>query len=99
MRSRIFVCFLILLTIPALAQGDQPLDALRKGVEEGLRVLQDPRYKQTDQKGAQQQKLMIVLEQLFDFREFSRRVLASNWKEFTLPERKEFIAVFREYLS
>ena len=42
MRSLILVCFLILSTIPALADGDQPIEALQKGVEEGLRVLKDP---------------------------------------------------------
>ena len=99
MRSLILVCFFILSTIPALADGDQPIEALREGVEEGLRVLQDPKYKDAEQKAAQQQKLGIVLEQLFDFREFSRRVLASNWKDFTLSQRKEFVAVFREFLS
>jgi len=99
MRSLILVCFLILSTIPALADGDQPIEALRKGVEEVLRVLQDPKYKDAEQKNAQQQKLGIVLEQLFDFREFSRRVLAAHWKDFTLSQRKEFVAVFREFLS
>jgi phospholipid transport system substrate-binding protein len=99
MRSLILVCFFILPTIPALADGDQPIEALRKGVEEGLRVLQDPKYKGAELKDAQQHKLGIVLQQLFDFREFSRRVLASKWKDFTIPQRKEFVAVFREFLS
>jgi len=99
MRSLILVCFFIISTIPALADGDQPIEALRKGVEEGLRVLQDPKYKDAQQKDAQQQKLGIVIEQLFDFREFSRRVLASHWKDFTLSQRKEFVSVFREFLS
>jgi phospholipid transport system substrate-binding protein len=99
MRDLILVSFLILSAIPVFADGDQPIEALRKGIEEGLRVLQDPKYKGAEQKEAQQQQLGIILAQLFDFREFSRRVLASNWKHFTLPQRKEFVAVFREFLS
>jgi phospholipid transport system substrate-binding protein len=99
MRSVVFVCFLILTAIPALADGDGPIEALQKGVDEGLRILQDPKFKDAKQKDVQQQKLGILLKQLFDFHEFSRRVLASNWKKFTLPQKKEFVAVFEEFLS
>ena len=99
MRSVVFVCLLILTAIPALADGDGPIEALQKGVDEGLRILQDPKFKDAKQKDVQQQKLGILLKQLFDFHEFSRRVLASNWKKFTLPQKKEFVAVFEEFLS
>lgn len=99
MRSVVVVCFLFLTAIPALADGDRPIEALQKGVDEGLRILQDPKFKDAKLKEVQQQKLGIILRQLFDFHEFSRRVLASNWKDFTLPQRREFIAVFGEFLS
>jgi phospholipid transport system substrate-binding protein len=99
MRSVVFVCLLFLTAIPALADGDGPIEALQKGVEEGLRILQDSEFKDARLKDVQQQKLGIILKQLFDFHEFSRRVLASNWKEFTRAQRKEFVAVFGEFLS
>jgi phospholipid transport system substrate-binding protein len=92
-------CFLILIAIPALADGDQPIEALRKGVDAGFRVLKDPEFSDPDRKEAQQQKLRIILEQLFDFRVFSKKVLASNWQKFTPPQRKEFIRVFAEFLG
>jgi len=99
MRSILIACLLVLTAIPSLADGDQPIEALQKGVEAGLRILEDPEYNETDRNDAQQQKLGIILQQLFDFREFSRRVLASNWKDFTPSQRKEFIRVFTEFLS
>jgi phospholipid transport system substrate-binding protein len=92
-------CFLILIAIPALADGDQPIEALQRGVEAGFRVLKDPDFSEVDRKEAQQQKLRIILEQLFDFRVFSRKVLASNWKKFTPLQRKEFVRVFAEFLG
>jgi len=97
MRSVVLVCLLFLAAIPALADG--PIEALQKGVDEGLRILQDPKFKDAKLKDVQQQKLGIILKQLFDFHEFSRRVLASNWKDFTRPQRREFVAVFGEFLS
>ena len=99
MRSVVFVCLLFLAAIPALADGDGPIDTLQKGVDEGLRILQDPKFRDAKLKDVQQQKLGIILKQFFDFHEFSRRVLASHWKKFTLSQRKEFVAVFGEFLS
>jgi phospholipid transport system substrate-binding protein len=84
---------------PALADSSHPIEALQKGVEEGLRILNDPEFNDADRKDAQQQKLRILLEQLFDFHEFSRRVLASRWKAFTPSQREEFVRVFTEFLG
>ena len=92
-------CLLALTAISSLADGDQPIEALQKGIEEGFRILKDTEFNHADRKDAQQQKLGKILEQLFDFREFSRRVLASNWKDFTPSQRKEFVRVFTEFLS
>ena len=99
MRSILIGCLLALTAISSLADGDQPIEALQKGVEEGFRILKDTEFNHADRKDAQQQKLGKILEQLFDFREFSRRVLASNWKDFTPLQRKEFVRVFTEFLS
>ncbi len=99
MRNFLICCLLILTTIPALADGERPIEALQKGVDKGLQILNDPGFNEADRKEAQQQKLRIILEQLFDFHEFSRRVLASNWKKFTPSQRKEFVRVFAEFLG
>ena len=99
MRKILLCCLLVLIAIPALADGNRPIEALQKGVERGLRILNDPGLKEVDRKEAQQQKLRILLEQLFDFHEFSRRVLASNWKKFTPSQRDEFVRVFTEFLG
>ncbi len=99
MRSILIGCLLVLTAMPALADGDRPIEALQKGIEEGFRILKDPEFNHADRKDAQQQKLRIILEQLFDFREFSRRVLASRWKIFSPSQREAFVRVFTEFLS
>jgi phospholipid transport system substrate-binding protein len=99
MRNILLCCLLVLTATPALADGDRPIEALQKGVERGFRILKDPEFNDDDRKDAQQQKLRIILEQLFDFREFSRRVLASNWKNFAPSQREEFIKVFAKFLG
>ena len=99
MRNILISCFLILMAIPALADGDQPIEALQRGLEAGFRVLKDPEYSGADRKEAQQHQLRVILDQVFDFRVFSKKVLASNWKNFTPLQRKEFVRVFAEFLG
>jgi phospholipid transport system substrate-binding protein len=99
MRGVVVFCLCVLVATASLAAEDQPIEALRKGVEEGLRILKNPEFNAADRKEAQQQKLRIILEKLFDFQEFSRRVLASNWKDFEPAQREEFVRVFTEFLG
>jgi phospholipid transport system substrate-binding protein len=99
MRTLLILCVLFLVETASLAYANEPIEALRKGVEEGLLILQGPRMNDRDLKEAQQQKLRLILEQLFDFHEFSRRVLASNWKHFTPAQRETFVEVFSEFLG
>ena len=82
-----------------MSYAEQPLDALRNGVNRGIQILEDPLYEDTSQKEAQQQRLWEVMLQVFDFREFSRRVLSSHWKKFSPQQREEFSRVFAEFLG
>jgi phospholipid transport system substrate-binding protein len=82
-----------------VSYAGEPLEDLRRGIDEGIRILEDPRYEDASLKKIQQQKLWEVTLQIFDFREFSRRVLASHWKEFTPEQRKEFSQTFAEFLG
>lgn len=99
MRNILIFVFLIIYVIPVLAGGEQPIDALQRGVEAGFRVLKDPSFNKAERKEAQQLELRIILNRLFDFRVFSKKVLGSNWKNFTLAQRKEFVKVFAEFLG
>jgi phospholipid transport system substrate-binding protein len=99
MRSVLVVCLCVLGATVSLADGDQPIEVLRKGVDEAIRILKNPEFNNADRKEAQQQKLRAILERLFDFKEFSRSVLASNWKNFTPAQRKEFVGAFSNFLA
>ncbi len=99
MRCMFIIGLLVIAAMPMSANADQPIEALQKGVQEGLRLLQDPKYSDATLKDAQQQKLRLILEQLFDFREFSKQVLASHWKHFSASQKDEFVSVFTRFLG
>jgi ABC-type transporter MlaC component len=101
-RRRPAATFLLIAAILALAtaaHGSQPMDALRKSVDDGLRILNDPFYQSADRKALQQHQLRQLLYRDFDFTEFSKRALADKWALFTAPQRIEFVEVFSRFLA
>ena len=99
LRALIVFSILLITTTPALSQSHQPMEALQKGVDAGLRILNNPDYRDPGRYEEKQRRLRTILEQLFDFEEFSRRVLASRWKKFTPSQQAIFVNVFTDFLS
>ena len=99
MRILAYIFLILVTAVPALSLAGEPLEDLRRGVDKGILILEDPRYEDASLKKVQQQKLWEVTLQIFDFREFSRRVLASHWKKFTPEQRNQFSQTFAEFLG
>jgi len=99
MRKFVYIILYLLIAAPALSSAGGPLEDLRRGVDQGIQILEDPRYADESLKTDQQQKLWGVMLQTFDFREFSRRVLSSHYNKFTPQQRNEFSQTFAEFLG
>lgn len=76
-----------------------PMDALKGPVDEGIRLLSDPKYKNPSLKRVQREKIWEIVRKAFDFTELSGRALATNWKIFSSLQRREFSEVFSEVLG
>ena len=96
---QIFTYIFIITLITAPAPAEQPLEALQRGIDKGISVLEDPQYQDDSDKKEQAQKLWEVTQEIFDFKEFSRRVLTSHWKNFTSRQREEFVRLMGELLG
>jgi phospholipid transport system substrate-binding protein len=99
MRYRAFFLGLIIFSAPAVLFALEPLEAVRQNIEKGIRVLEDPQYEDDSRKPEQQQILWEIMQQTYDFHEFSRKVLASHWYKFSPAQRNEFVRVFSEFLG
>ena len=99
MKKALIVVAIILADLSAFAYAEQPLEALQKAIDQGVRILNDPTYKDYDQKDIQRQKLSEILNQIFDFKEFCRRVLGTNWLKFTPQQRTEFTEFFAKFVN
>ena len=96
---QIFTYVIIITLITAPAPAEQPLEALQRGIDKGISVLEDPQYQDDSNNIEQAQKLWETTQEIFDFKEFSRRVLASHWKKFTSRQREEFVKLMGEFLG
>ena len=99
MKQGIVVSILVLVAFPGLSNGEEPIDVVKKCVDQGIQILEDPRYGDLRLKDDQLQKLMTLLQQNFNFAEFSRSVVAGHWQGFSKEQREEFTRVFTEFLS
>jgi phospholipid transport system substrate-binding protein len=99
MRTTALILLLIIAGAPSPSFGQQPLAALQQGIDQAIRVLEDPRFQNADRKKEQQQKLWKIMLEFYDFKEFSRKVLGPYWKKFSPQQRDEFVRVFGEFLG
>jgi phospholipid transport system substrate-binding protein len=90
---------MIFAQLSAFAYAEQPLDTLQKRIDQGIRILTDPGFKDTDQKDKQRQQLSEILNRIVDFKEFCRRSLASDLLKFTPEQFKEFTALFSKFVT
>jgi len=99
MQIFVYIFIMTLIVAPAPILGEQPLEALQRGIDKGISVLEDPQYQDASQRNEQAQKLWEVIQEIFDFQEFSRRVLASHWKKFSSRQREEFVELMGKFLG
>ena len=95
----VLIVVVILACLPSFGYANQPIDVLKESIDRSIRILKDPTYNHAGQKELQRQKLWEIMEQTFDFEEFSRRVLARNWRLFTPQQRAQFIELFGNFVN
>jgi phospholipid transport system substrate-binding protein len=91
------ILMIFLFTLPAYA--GVPLDTVQANVNKVLDVLRDPKLKGESAKEIKKKKLRAIYEQMFDDVELGKRTLARNWNSLTVPQRQEFVILFRQVLE
>ena len=98
MRKASFI-LVVLTSLSSLSYAEQPIEVLQKSIDRGISILNDSNYKDQSQKELQRQKLWQVLNQIFDFKEFSKRILARNWRKFTPQQQEAFVELFGYFVN
>src|SRR3989449_8332325 len=74
-------------------------EAVRKTVDEVIRILEDPEWKKPEKKEERRKLLEQTIAQRFNFLEMSRRALGAEWNKRTPEEQKDFAASFHNLLA
>jgi phospholipid transport system substrate-binding protein len=99
MRITTFFLLFIITIEPSFSFAQEPLEAVQQNIDKGISVLEDPQYEDDSRKAEQQQILWEIMQQTYDFEEFSRKVLGSHWYNFSVQQRNQFVKLFSEFLG
>ncbi len=94
------VALFLPLTFTVPSEGAEvPMEAVRETVSRILRILEDPALKNPAQQAQRRRMLEEIAADRFDYAEMSKRVLGANWRQLTEAQRKEFVEVYKSFLS
>ena len=103
MKTNLFfpLIILLILILPASVLAAGPLETLKPPLEEVLKILNDPQYKNPDQKKAQRDKLWATTSNIFDYAFISKSTLGRyHWQNsFSEEQKKEFTNIFSKFLG
>ncbi|MBI3809272.1 MAG: ABC transporter substrate-binding protein [Nitrospirae bacterium] len=83
----------------ATAWAGPPTDAVKKSVDEVIRILENPDWKKPEKKEDRRKLLEQTIAQRFNFTEMAKRSLGAEWAKRTPEEQKEFAANFQTLLA
>jgi ABC-type transporter MlaC component len=89
---------IIILSAPNISRAEEPLSILKQNITQSIHILNDPQYAPPAKRTAQFQALVNISLKLFDFEEFSKRVVASQWKLFNPDEKRRFVDLLTQFL-
>jgi phospholipid transport system substrate-binding protein len=76
-----------------------PTEAVKRTIDEVLRILEDKALQQPSRLMERRKLLEKVIAARFDYREMAKRTLPTKWKMLTEAEQKEFVELFQSFLS
>jgi len=86
----------VLLTAAAFAQAaPSPTETVKEAVSQVLEILRKEGLSREQRWG----EIGRIINTRFDFRSMSQSVLATNWREATAEEKRQFVEYFSQYLE
>ncbi len=107
-RSRVHFLVSTVLLLPVLlfvfpgapAAAEKPMDVIKSGVDEVVRILNDPSYDTPEKKEAQREKIWTIIRDVFDFETIAKGTLRRHdWEKFSTEQRREFVDLFTELIG
>lgn len=82
-----------------LAAMEPPTQSVRTTINQVIHILEDESMKQPARLSERRRLLEDVVGTRFSYEEMSKRTLAAQWNRLTEAEQREFVQLFRSFLS
>jgi phospholipid transport system substrate-binding protein len=79
--------------------SESPTEVVRATLSDVFRILDDPKLKDPAQLMPRRRLLEEVIASRFDYAEMSKRTLGAQWTKLTGEQQKEFVDLFKSFLS
>jgi len=84
--------------LPLQGYAATPKETVETGVNKVIKTLGDPAFKAK----TKDEQISIIgkeIDNIFDFKELSKRTLGRDWKKMSAEQREEFVKLFRKLLQ
>lgn len=89
---------LLLLIAPLTLMAGEATNRVKTATDKIIAIVSDVSLHPAGKKVQRNRKIIEVVDKLFSWDEFSRRVLATHWTNRTDSEKKEFVTQVRQYM-
>lgn len=101
LRRSLLLCVSLLILLSSFSFGsfqegsESAHEVVQTTLSEVFAVLDNPKLKESDKR----HRIEDIVANRFDYREMSKRTLASYWNRLSVEDRTEFVDLFRAFLS
>ena len=92
------ILFAVLLILPLQAQADGAKATIEAQIDKMLAKMKEPAFKDLS-RDAKLAEVRKVINEVFDYKELSRRTLGRDWKKFKPEQQTEFVDLFGKLLE
>lgn len=81
------------------ATVSDPMERLRASVDRILQILQTEELRKPGKEKERRQRILEVVEHMFDFRDMARSSLGQTWHSISTAEQDKFVDLFRQLIE
>lgn len=97
MKKFALILLTFLISLSVSAQALTPTDTIQSAVDKIVVIVEKNLGEENTE--ARRDEILIVVKEVFDFKEMAKRALGSNWSKIDEQEQSEYIELFSKFLA
>ncbi len=94
-----FIILVLSFVFPFHVIAGPALENIEMHVRQVIEVLRDPSMKSASAEEAKKEKVILIINDIFDYTELSKRTLGRNWNILKSTQQNEFVDLFSRLLG